>query len=83
MENVSEHQLFSVKNNSSIFLYTTLCVNALTVHIASCVYFFCNIVCTHDGRGCIPLQYLTFLTWYEVEIRTNDTPCKMMTYDDI
>ena len=51
MENVSEHQLFSVKNNSSKFLYTTLCVNALTVHIASCVYFFCNVVCTHDGRG--------------------------------
>ena len=35
------------------------------------------------GGGCIPLQYLTFLAWYEVEIRTNDTPCKMMTYDDI
>ena len=33
-------------------------------------------------EGCIPRQYLTFLAWYEVEIRTNDTRCKMMTNDD-
>ena len=48
----------------------------------SIVHFFC-IVIFLQGGSVLPPQYLKFPTWYKVEICTTNTPCELMTIDDV